>query len=713
MSAVEERPFARLLPALILFAFVVALGQQALAQFSLVQDSAKAELGLTDIQLGLIQGLGAAVPMLLLSIPIGILVDRSNRMRLTIILAAIWAIGCIGTAFATDLTTLILSRMAAGVGATGAVTAVISIAADLCAPAQRGRAMLILTVGKSAGIAAAIGIGGWVLALLGSAGLWGLPSWRALLLLLGLVSLATVLLLFTQREPARREVLAGPGAPFREVFGELWARRRFLIPLFIGQISVTMADASAGTFVAPILARSYGIPPEAASWVGGVLFLTGIAGSIAGGVLADLGHRSGKQGGILYGAIAAAAIGVPAALFSVAPSVPLFGVGLGVLMFCGTITGLITAVVITVLLPNELRGLCIGAFLSLAGLIGFGAAPPLVTLISTMLGGEKHLGEALALVAILVSIVSVFAFIIAARRAPHSARSNLSDRACQSCQIGPSCLQSPQRAIRRGMMSADLIEASLMDRIPVSPEMVIHLGAGALGETAWPPQASAFVFDYTNASFLYLTRPSAAQLDRDAAQERMILVVARTALSRLLGRKFDMADGDRFHLPAGLRAIAQAVRDCSYPESARTIYRGAKAIEAVCEIMRLHLDDELVPFAAAGSLSIADSQRLMVARRYIEDRWAEKLTLDLIARACGLNRAKLTRGFRDLFSCSVADAIVEQRLGEAKQMLLVTDLPVSSIGYRCGYLNNASFARAFSRHFGLAPTQYRAAQLAA
>ena len=34
-------------------------------------------------------------------------------------------------------------------------------------------------------------------------------------------------------------------------------------------------------------------------------------------------------------------------------------------------------------------------------------------------------------------------------------------------------------------------------------------------------------------------------------------------------------------------------------------------------------------------------------------------------------------------------------------MLLTTDKPVSSIGYENGYLNNASFARAFSRRFGV------------
>ncbi|MEX6650950.1 helix-turn-helix domain-containing protein [Pseudomonas aeruginosa] len=40
-------------------------------------------------------------------------------------------------------------------------------------------------------------------------------------------------------------------------------------------------------------------------------------------------------------------------------------------------------------------------------------------------------------------------------------------------------------------------------------------------------------------------------------------------------------------------------------------------------------------------------------------------------------------------------------------------MPVSSIGYQCGYLNNASFTRAFSRQFGTTPSSLRAPRLAA
>jgi AraC family transcriptional activator of pyochelin receptor len=89
------------------------------------------------------------------------------------------------------------------------------------------------------------------------------------------------------------------------------------------------------------------------------------------------------------------------------------------------------------------------------------------------------------------------------------------------------------------------------------------------------------------------------------------------------------------------------------------------------------------------------------------------LTIDDIAKSIGINRDKLTRGFRELYQCSVAEALSERRLRQARQMLAASDLPVASIGYRCGYLNNAAFTRAFSRRFGMAPTVMRRVGVAA
>ena len=84
-----------------------------------------------------------------------------------------------------------------------------------------------------------------------------------------------------------------------------------------------------------------------------------------------------------------------------------------------------------------------------------------------------------------------------------------------------------------------------------------------------------------------------------------------------------------------------------------------------------------------------------------------------VARRCGLSKEKLTRGFRELYQCSVAEAVSERRLQRARQLLAQSDLSISSIGYRCGYMSNASFTRAFARRFGVVPTEMRRREMTA
>ncbi|MBD8737138.1 MFS transporter [Sphingomonas sp. CFBP 13706] len=419
-------PFAKTLLPLLALALAMAVGFTMMGAFGTVQEGAKAELHLSDYTLSLIQGLSAALPLAVFSIPIGIMVDRYNRVRMMIALAFVWTLGTVLTGLAHSVPLLFVARMLTGIGTTGALTAALSLCADFCVPTQRGRAMLIVNLGKSLGVALALALSGALFGLFahGRAPAWfaGMMPWRSVHLCLAVVSVLAILPLFVLREPVRQEVAAGTHAPFKVVAGELWARRVFLIPLFVGQISVVMADAAAGIWVSPVLSRTFHLQPDQfAGWMGALLFGAGVVGAIVGGLSADRGQKSGRRGGLLIGAILAAALGVPAALFPIMPSVPLFGVAVGLLVTCGAVTGVVTSVALTVLIPNELRGLCIGAFIAIAGLIGYGLAPTLVAAASGMLGGEAHLAQGLAIVGVVTSAISVVAFTIAMRRAPVSA----------------------------------------------------------------------------------------------------------------------------------------------------------------------------------------------------------------------------------------------------------------------------------------------------
>lgn len=242
-----------------------------------------------------------------------------------------------------------------------------------------------------------------------------------------------------------------------------------------------------------------------------------------------------------------------------------------------------------------------------------------------------------------------------------------------------------------------------MSRIDVSHEMVAFVGRGTVQTARWPERPLLMRFDLGEIATVEFAPETIDDAD-------LVFVVAEGACRRLFAAVPDAAS---WHLPAELRTIAGAIVDCAMAGPARDTLRLAKCIELYCAAFDLWARDALVPVDGGRELSELDARRIAEARRMIDERWHEKLTLDSIARACGLNRAKLTRGFRSMFSTTVADAIAERRLGGAREMLLATNMPVSSIGYKCGYLNNASFTRAFSRRYGVPPTQLRACRMAA
>lgn len=243
----------------------------------------------------------------------------------------------------------------------------------------------------------------------------------------------------------------------------------------------------------------------------------------------------------------------------------------------------------------------------------------------------------------------------------------------------------------------------MSERVDVSPEMVAFVGKGSAERIARSSGSVVLVFQVGSSLF---------SVNRELPLCDLVLVVDEAACLRIFGF-VPGSEGGSWHMPNPMRAIAIALRDCPLAEPARTTLRLAKSIELLCAAFGALRENDLVPTAGVGEWSEVDTRRIIAAHRMIDERWSEKLTVEAIARACGLNRTKLNRGFRSMFDCTVGSAIAEHRLAAAREMLLATNLPVASIGYQCGYLNNASFARAFARRFGEAPSQMRAHLVAA
>ncbi|HZG33827.1 MAG TPA: AraC family transcriptional regulator [Sphingopyxis sp.] len=243
----------------------------------------------------------------------------------------------------------------------------------------------------------------------------------------------------------------------------------------------------------------------------------------------------------------------------------------------------------------------------------------------------------------------------------------------------------------------------------VSREMTSFVGGGRCDATRVPPDALLLGFGGVQEPVVSTLTPH--EFGAGAEEHLLVFAVTRTACVRLFGELPDPAA--RWYLPSDLRALGQSIVAPDSEPAAADMLRLARSIELLCQFFAALRAGRMVPVDAQPSLSESDVARVAAARRIVDERWHEKLTIDDIARSCGLNRDKLTRGFRELYSCTVAEALSERRLRQARELLAASDLPVASIGYRCGYLNNASFTRAFSRRFGMAPTAMRRVGIAA
>jgi DNA-binding response OmpR family regulator len=78
-----------------------------------------------------------------------------------------------------------------------------------------------------------------------------------------------------------------------------------------------------------------------------------------------------------------------------------------------------------------------------------------------------------------------------------------------------------------------------------------------------------------------------------------------------------------------------------------------------------------------------------------------------LAHGVGTNQQRLTRIFREQVGMSAYEYLQQLRLERGRGLLHDTDLQVQLIADRVGYRNAGDFTRAFRRHFGVTPRQYR------
>lgn len=92
----------------------------------------------------------------------------------------------------------------------------------------------------------------------------------------------------------------------------------------------------------------------------------------------------------------------------------------------------------------------------------------------------------------------------------------------------------------------------------------------------------------------------------------------------------------------------------------------------------------------------------------VEQEYASDLSLDDIARRVASSRRQLQRAYSEIGGTTFREHLTKVRMHRAAQMLGDRSLTVREVARRVGYRQPAQFAKAFRRHIGVAPSDYRA-----
>ncbi|HWP12485.1 MAG TPA: MFS transporter [Ramlibacter sp.] len=212
-----------------------------------------------------------ALAAALLAPPFLLATGHWPRKRAILLAMALFAAGCVLCALASSLAVLLLGRVLMGVGSVfSALAAGVTVA--VVEPMRRGRALSLTFLGMSLSYAVGVPLGAW----LGLTYSWQTPVW----VVAGACVATTALLMaaLPQRIDAPGARFAGLGAAARQ-----WPILRVWLRTLLFFIAIFSVFAYAG----PVLLALNPLTPAQLSFTLVMFGLSGVAGTIIGGLVVD------------------------------------------------------------------------------------------------------------------------------------------------------------------------------------------------------------------------------------------------------------------------------------------------------------------------------------------------------------------------------------------------------------------------------------------
>jgi MFS family permease len=356
----------------------------------LLVPSIKRDLAVSDTEIGVLQGLAFSVFYTLMGLPLGRIADRWNRRNLIVAGILVWSLFTTLGSIAKSFVLLFLTRIGVGVGEASLSPAGYSMLSDYFPKQKLGAAISVFYMGVFIGSSLALLVGGTTVDMLARTPFITVPvlgtmaSWRLTFVIVGLPGVLFALLAATIREPARRNLLAGPdGRATRLSFGEAMAQVRMRWQSVAG---ISLAMVCQGMITYGLLAWiptffqrvHHWSPGQSGRALAAILLTFGCLGMYVGGRMSDRWQKHGVPEGPLKVAVISA-IGtlllMPAALLVPKPewTVALLAPAL----FFDALAMGTAAAALQHIFPNQVRGQVSALYLFVLNL-GGGSLGPLL-----------------------------------------------------------------------------------------------------------------------------------------------------------------------------------------------------------------------------------------------------------------------------------------------------------------------------------------------
>jgi MFS family permease len=382
------------------------------------------DLAISDVQIGLLQGLSFGLFYAVVGLPLGLFSDRFSRRWLMIGGIAVWSVAtCLG-GLASNFGQLFAARMLVGLGEATLAPCAVSIITDLFPSNRRGRPLSIYLLGQAIASGLAVLLTGWILGLVGQgafrhlAGLGGLAGWRIVFLLCGASGLVVLGLMLTMPEVQRRGAALGGRSSLG--LGASWAFLRrnaaVMAPVYLGFAVSSLGSYGLGAWSATYLIRTFHL---SASQVGRDLgpasIVAGALGAILAGVMLDHASRSGHVRSKLKLAVFLPLISLPVVFLATATSPMSAVLVIAILTAAVPTVGATVVAILQDVVPADMRGLAVSLCGFFNTIIGAVFGPLLIAMVTEKgLHNAAFLNLGIPLVIAPAAVVAALLFLCAA-----------------------------------------------------------------------------------------------------------------------------------------------------------------------------------------------------------------------------------------------------------------------------------------------------------